>query len=55
MINDKNTHAFTEFFPHALDKTIQPALGKFPTKIKISMITSNSADVMACPWPVPGS
>jgi hypothetical protein len=38
----KNTNAFTEFFPHALDKTTQLALGKFPTKVKISMTFSNS-------------
>jgi hypothetical protein len=37
-INDKNyTRIFTEFFPHALEKTTQPAFSKFPTNVKISM------------------
>jgi hypothetical protein len=30
------------FFPHALNKTTQPVLGKLPTKVKISMTISNS-------------
>jgi hypothetical protein len=30
------------FFPHALDKTTHPALGKFPTKGEISLTMTNS-------------
>jgi hypothetical protein len=38
----KNSLAFTELLSHTLDKTKEPALGKFSTKVKISMIISNS-------------
>jgi hypothetical protein len=32
------------FSPHALNKTSQPVVGKFPTKVKISLAISNSAN-----------
>jgi hypothetical protein len=32
-ISDKITHAFGDFFPHAMNKAAQPVLGKFPIKV----------------------